>query len=124
VGDREEQGARALASPAIARDEADGVEPAVAPALPLATEAGGIGDAVAITIDEDAVGHVIPLPSPESITASSWSMPTIVIITGSPSGSTTPSTWTRRSVWFGGQAVVESSVAPLQSGGSFVSGQG
>ena len=50
---------------------------------------------------------------------SSWVMPVMVIATGSPSGSRTPTTDTSTNWWFGGQSMAGLAAALLQSGGRF-----
>src|SRR5438094_272784 len=61
-----------------------------------------------------ASGHGLPTSS-ESI-GSSWSMPVTVMVTGSPSGSATPTMETSTNLWFGGHSRRGSATAAVQSG--------
>src|SRR6266516_3996925 len=67
-------------------------------------------------------GHGLPTSS-ESI-GSSWSMPVTVMVTGSPSGSATPTMETSTNLWFGGHSRRGSATAAVQSGDPKLGGAG
>jgi len=60
------------------------------------------------------------LPSPFSFTSSSWVMPSIRTVTGSPSGSVTPRMSMSTILWLGGQSEERLGFA-LHLGGSLMS---
>src|SRR5207247_261698 len=69
-----------------------------------------------------ASGHGLPTSS-ESI-GSSWSMLVTVMVTGSPSGSATPTMETSTNLWFGGHSRRGSATAAVQSGDPKLGGAG